>query len=112
MFLFGVIFWLVAALTWQWGGAVMAEQGALLYAGTLGLGVATIVLVERGLGIARKDILDASAIATAPAAMLDGVALRWFTGLYGDKPLEGAAWILWGAGVILALAALRQRREA
>ena len=54
-------------------------------------------------------------IVGATAMMIDGVALRWFPNVYGTDPLAvrlGAAWLLWGYGVSLAIASaivLRRR---
>jgi hypothetical protein len=50
--------------------------------------------------------------------MLDGFVLRWLPATYGSSEIAlrvGAAWLLWGYGVSLAIALLmasRPRRPA
>lgn len=54
-----------------------------------------------------EQSLPGVALVGAIALMLDGVALRWFSSLYGfDEMLLriAAAWLLWGYGVAFLVA--------
>jgi hypothetical protein len=67
--------------------------------------------------LSADQLLSGVAVVGAVAMMLDGAALRWFSGVYGfdEKTLRlGAAWLLWGYGVAFAIAviwAARLRRK-
>ncbi len=58
--------------------------------------------------------LAAGGVVGALAMMIDGVALRWFPGVYGSDPVVlrlGAAWLLWGYGVSLGIAVIMAARQ-
>jgi hypothetical protein len=63
------------------------------------------------------QVLPGVAVVGAVAMMMDGAALRWFPSLYSSDDTTvrlGAAWLLWGYGVGLGVAALmaaRARRD-
>jgi hypothetical protein len=66
------------------------------------------VLLARYVGrLAPRQLLAGVGLVGALAMMIDGVALRWFPSVYGSDPVAvrlGAAWLLWGYGVSLAIA--------
>jgi hypothetical protein len=74
-----------------------------------------VPLVRRSAGLAPGQHFIAMAVATAVAALLDGVALAWFPWLYADtieRVAAAGAVILWGAGVGMALGLLVDRYNA
>ncbi|MBM3622257.1 MAG: hypothetical protein FJX20_16365 [Alphaproteobacteria bacterium] len=89
-------------------GAARALTYALVIPGTL----PAVWLIWKLPGLRRDQVALGGAIATATAALLDGVALAWFPDLYAaDVRLVAAcgAAILWGAGVGLVLTLLFNR---
>jgi len=59
--------------------------------------------------LSAKQLLPGVALVGAVAMMMDGAALKWFSGLYGfdEKMLRvAAAGLLWGYGVALAVAVI------
>ena len=112
----GAIFWFVAALVVRWTAASwVGSDGATMLVFALII-VATVPVLFIGMAVARvgRDRAQISAaIMVGIALLLDGVALTWVQSLYGTDPavvLGGAAAILWGAGVALALGMLLERR--
>jgi len=72
-----------------------------------------VVLVLRRLaGLLPGQLLGGMAIGTGTATLLDGLALSWAPALYGGPAhVAGAgAAILWGAGVLIFLAYVIDRR--
>lgn len=64
--------------------------------------------------LAPDQLVPGVALATAVAAICDGVALTWFPALYGEIGASrdlGAAWLLWGVGVGLILTLVIARRD-
>ena len=58
------------------------------------------------------QVLAGVAVALAAAMVLDGIAITWLDRLYGDSASHvrgGAAYILWGAGLMLGIAVIRGR---
>jgi hypothetical protein len=77
------------------------------------------VLLCRWVGrLVSHQLLPGVTLVGAVAMMLDGAALRWFSGIYGfnERALHlGAAWLLWGYGVAFAVVLAwegRSRRRA
>jgi hypothetical protein len=111
----GAVLWLLAALFIRFVGPMGAFRGIwvpILYALAVPVLAPAIILGRRSAGLPRVDTLTAVSIMSATALFLDGVALAWFRGLYGTDPaviLGGAAWLLWGVGVGLALALVARR---
>ena len=63
-------------------------------------------------GVARSAALAPVAIMCVTGLLLDGVAISRFPSLDGSSPehvMLGAAWLLWGVGVLLLLALIMQR---
>lgn len=89
-------------------GTVRLLTYALVVPGTL----PAVWLIWKLPGLRRDQVALGVAIATATAALLDGIALAWFPGLYAaDVRLVAAcgAAILWGAGAGLVLGLLFNR---
>ena len=111
----GAILWFLAAILLRTIGPMGAFEGgnrALLYALTIPATVPFVWAVQRLAKLAGNQIVIGVAVATATAGLLDGIAVAWFSQLYGgDLPqvTNSAAAILWGAGVALALACVMNR---
>lgn len=111
----GAIFWFVAALVVRWTAATwVGSDGptALVFALII---VATVPVLFTGMAVARvgRDKAQISAaIMVGTALLLDGLAMTWGQSLYGTDPvvvLGGAASIMWGAGVAIALGILLEK---
>ncbi len=110
----GVSLWLAAALLIRLLAPMGVFEGSArvwLYALTIPGTVPFVFLVEKLAGLARTQVALGYSVATAAATLCDGVALAWYPDLYGGAGVSAAAGavILWGAGVGLALAFLRNR---
>ncbi|UVO54692.1 hypothetical protein [Sphingomonas sp. SUN039] len=112
----GAVYWFVAALVVRWTAANwVGSDGATALVFAL-IVVATVPALFLGMAVARvgRDRAQISAtVMTGTALLLDGVALTWAKSLYGTDPsvvLGGAASIMWGAGVALALGMMLERR--
>jgi hypothetical protein len=67
----------------------------------------SVLLCQRVGRLSRDQLISGVALVGAVAMMLDGAALKWFSGLYGfnEQALRlDAAWLLWGYGVAFAVA--------
>jgi hypothetical protein len=107
----GAIFWFEGVLFIRFlGGHLFVEGNPWL----LGWFVASIplswVLVKIGATIGQVEgekLLAATALMTLAAVLLDGIGLTWFQSWYGlvepGQLLLAAAWLLWGAGLGLAI---------
>lgn len=113
---FGVVGWFAAALLIRFlepygvfDGAAWVWTYVLIIPGSVPLvwiGRAIAKLTKVQLGVA-------AATFTATALLLDGLAVAWIPWLYGSSTehvLAGAAAILWGAGVAIALGFIMGRR--
>ena len=106
---YGALLWFLAAMLVR----VLAPMGALegsarmlAYALVIPGTIPAILVGLKLTGLSRSNSVLAVAMMTAAAGLLDGIALAWFPALYGDNVahvLAGAAVILWGVGVGLAL---------
>ena len=106
---YGALLWFLAAMLVR----VLAPMGALegsarllTYALVIPGTIPAILIGLKITSVTRSNFVLAVAMMTAAAGLLDGIALAWFPALYGDNVahvLAGAAVILWGAGVALAL---------
>lgn len=106
----GAVLWLAAALLLRWLGPMGIHEGSarvILYALVVP-GTYPFNLIIRALARLEKgQMVQALALGTAVATLLDGIALAWFPGLYGtgiDMHMGAATVILWGAGVGIMLA--------
>jgi Family of unknown function (DUF5367) len=106
----GAGFWLIFLLPIRfWGEYLFIDRNPWL----LGLFIISIplawVLIKIVTTITKVEgnrALTATAIVTITAMLLDGIALTWFQGWYGLEPTRlvlVAAWLLWGAGMGLAM---------
>ena len=111
----GAVLWLAAALLLRTLAPLGIYEGGtrlLVYALTIPGTWPFVLLIERAARLSRQQIGIGYAVATATATLLDGVALAWFPGLYGSEVAHVAgagAAILWGAGVGMVLAFLRNQ---
>ena len=108
---YGALLWFLAAMLVR----VLAPMGALegnarlltlTYALVIPGTIPAILIGLKITNVTRSNFVLAAAMMTAAAGLLDGIALAWFPALYGDNVahvLAGAAVILWGVGVGLAL---------
>lgn len=74
----------------------------------------SVKLIQLMVQLSPSQLVPSIGIGTAVAAILDGTALTWTPTLYGNQTpqiLGAAAWILWGAGWILAAAYLEALRS-
>ncbi|RMB08437.1 hypothetical protein [Eilatimonas milleporae] len=111
----GAVLWFLAALLLKVIGPMGAYEGinmVILYVLVIPVTVPFIPLVRTVAGLAHDQTALGIAMATAAAALLDGLALAWAPGLYGTETayVAGAgATILWGAGVAIVLGFVMNR---
>ena len=106
----GAALWLAAALLLRWLGPLGIHDGAarvILYALVLPGTYPFNLLIKAIARLERGQMVQALALGTAVATLLDGIALAWFPNLYGigiEMHMGAATVILWGAGVGILLA--------
>jgi hypothetical protein len=104
-----VVFWVAATLyiglvPGAFSGSV---RGVIAFATTLPVAWLSVLLTRRVGRLAPAQLLSGVALVGALAMMIDGVVLRWLPSVYGSDTevlRAGAAWLLWGYGVSLAVA--------
>lgn len=117
LILIGALLWFVAAMILRFVGPLGAFEGlnrVLTYVLIIPGTVPFLLLSVRLAGLQRNQIAFGVAMITATAALLDGIALAWFPGLYGTGSIQVAnsgAAILWGAGVGLFLGLMLDRAD-
>lgn len=105
----GWIFWFVGALICRFAGEFGWLDGStrvLVYAALVPGTLPVVLLVRRLPKLDDQHVALGTAIVTAAAIMLDGIALAWFPALYGPGLAQTAASgavILWGGFVAIAL---------
>jgi hypothetical protein len=120
----GVIFWGAAALKIRYAGHIFYANDLRrfsTYILSIPISYIAIRFSEELLSISSKQRLTSTAIMSAAALMLDGIAFMWFPTLYENPTLKqknplssivlsrmGAAWILGGVGICLSIALLTQ----
>jgi len=102
-------FWVLATLYIRLlpNALINANQGSLGFVATLPVAWLSVRLTKVIGRLAPNQLLFGVTVVGAIAMMIDGVALRWFSGVYGSDPRAvrlGAAWLLWGYGVSMAIA--------
>ncbi len=114
LIVFGLAFWLAAALFIRlapyglWDGGVGTM---MLFAFTVPVALLSVKVAKRVAGLAPDQVLPGVAIASAAAMLCDGIGLVWWS-IYGESDrLPGAAWLLWGVGMILFAAFFHARRQ-
>ena len=112
---YGLAFWFAAAMVVR--HAPLFDGGvanAVLLIVTIPIAWASIAVGRIACGVGRDRVLDAHVVATIAATLADGIGLTFLADhLYaGITPASqfGAAWILWGVGLIL-LFAMRAGRK-
>jgi hypothetical protein len=114
----GIIFWFSGAMTVRAAGnLVFSENNPMMIAAFILAVPITLILLYITKLVAKiqyAEMYRAIVIMTYTATFLDGIALTWFGGLYGNTfevRLYGAAWILWGAGLGLLLGHLLENQD-
>jgi hypothetical protein len=111
---FGLAFWVVAALFIRLAPFGLFGRGPgtiLLFAVTVPLAWFSVEVARRVAALSSEQLLPGLAIASAAAMLCDGIGLIWWS-IYGaGDRLPGAAWILWGVGLILFAAFFSARRR-
>lgn len=114
--IYGALLWFVAAMIVRYIGPMGAFEGEALvitYALVIPGTVPFLMLEQKLMGLAKGQLAGSVMVITATALLLDGLALNFFRGLYGNDRLiimAGAALIMWGAGVGLVLGMVMARR--
>jgi len=94
-------------------GFFTGRFAAVLLIATLPMAWGTVRLAGRVGGLAPGRIVEAVALGSMPALVLDGLALTWMPGFYSVEVGEqraAAAWLLWFVGVSLAIAVWKSVR--
>lgn len=108
--------WGVGVLAVHFGaplGVFTAPFAAVLLAATVPMAWGTVRLAGRVGGLAPARIVEAVALGSMPALVLDGLALTWMPAFYSVTAGEqraAAAWLLWFVGVSLAIAVWKGSR--
>lgn len=87
----GTFYWGAAALALREGGPILFANDCRRVATYLGLAPVAYALVvspEKIFGIAASHRLTSTAVMSATAMILDGVALMWFPSLYENPALK------------------------
>jgi hypothetical protein len=111
-----LVFWLAAALYIDLLPRALTDpiRGTVGFAVSLPVGWLSVVLTQYVGRLAPRQLLSGVGLVGALAMMIDGMALRWFPAVYGSDPTAirlGAAWLLWGYGVSLAIAVCMASRH-
>jgi hypothetical protein len=89
-------------------------RGVVGFVTSVPIGWLSVLLAKYVGRLAPRQLLAGVGLVGALAMMIDGVALRWFPSMYGADPVAvrlGAAWLLWGYGVSLAIAVAMSARH-
>lgn len=101
--------WIAATLYIRLFPAAMLDpvMGGLSFATTLVFAWLSIVIIRRAASLSQDQLVGGVGVVGAVAMMIDGAVLHWAPAVYGDSDTVvrlGAAWLLWGYGVSLAMA--------
>lgn len=113
--MYGIAFWLVAALTVKHASGLFDGKliNLLVLVISIPLCWLSIRISERACGIPAAAAFEANAIAIIPATFADAIGLTFLPDTFyagvSFASQFGAAWILWGVGWILLFARLRSR---
>jgi hypothetical protein len=112
----GVALWVVGVMS----GHLAAPLGMFTAGVAPGLLIFTVLaawlcvrLVGRVAG--RTTLLEATALASFPALLLDGLAFTWAPQIYSTVEAEqrqAAGWLLWFVGAALAIAHVKTARQS
>lgn len=114
----GVFFWIADAVFIRYTGVELFHFGSNWLIGLfLATPFAGWVLIKTCLavtGIPDGQALPPITILCTTGLLLDGIAISQYRWLYGDTTehvLLGAAWLLWGVGVLVILALYLETRS-
>ncbi len=101
--------WVAATLYIRYLPAAFSDplQGSLGFLTTLPAAWISVWLTRFVGRLTAEQLMAGVGLVGAVAMMIDGVALRWLHSVYGPDETTlrlGAAWLLWGYGVSLAMA--------
>lgn len=105
----GAGFWLVfVSIIRFWGEYLFIRNPWLLglFAVSIPLAWILVKIVTTICNLEGNRVLTATVIISITAMLLDGIALTWFQNWYGLEPTRlvlAAAWLLWGAAIVLAM---------
>lgn len=107
----GIAFWALVMLNIRLRPRAVLDpvQGLVPFIAAPLLGWLSVWLCQRIARLSAEQLLPGVALAGAVAMMIDGLVLKWWSGLYGmDEQMlrVAAAGLLWGYGVALAVALL------
>jgi hypothetical protein len=111
---FGLAFWLVAALFIRFAPFDVFNRGLslmLLFATTAPVAWLSVQIAKLIARLTPGQLLPGVAVASASAMLCDGIGLIWWSIYGGADRLPGAAWLLWGVGLILFAAFFDGRRR-
>jgi hypothetical protein len=106
----GVFFWLVFALVIRFGNGIGIFGGAIgvvTFLFSVPIAWFLILGIKAMAGLHTGQVMTGLGISSATAGLCDGIALTWMPSFYGNESsaaLLGAAYIIWGVGIILILA--------
>ncbi len=113
----GAVLWLVAALFIRVVGQPLFSLANrwlyALFAACFPVGWLLIVTCLALGRVSRSAALVPVTLMCVTSLLLDGIAISRFPSLYGTSPehvMLGAAWLLWGVGVVLGIALYMERR--
>ena len=113
----GTLLWAIGVLLLRWlGGAglLSGQAQVIVYALTV---PGSIPLVPLGRMVARlpaSETLSSVAVMAITALLIDGIVIGYYPDLYSSNAETARACagaLLWGVGVVLALAAVMQPRQ-
>jgi Family of unknown function (DUF5367) len=109
----GVVFWYQAAMIINYFGESVFREGnpkmILFFLLAIPLTIGSMYITAFIAKLKPSELLKPVVIMTFTATFLDGIALVWFRQIYSNSfevATNGAALILWGAGIGLLLAFL------
>lgn len=94
------------------GALLDPVTGSLSFLTTILVAWLSIVIIRRSARLSPDQLLAGVGVVGAVAMMIDGAVLHWWPIVYAadERVLRlGAAWLLWGYGVSLAIALLMAR---
>jgi hypothetical protein len=112
----GIALWYLTALMLRFlvpQGAFEGYWALLSYALVVPGTVPFVHALRRIGGLPHDRVAYGITVATASALLMDGVAVRWFPGIYGETAADvatAAGAVMWGAGVALVLGLAMNRR--
>lgn len=110
--LLGIGFWAAGVVLVRLTGDVLlrpSNQPGLIgiFLAALPIGWVTAFIIKQVLGVGWHELTKPLALGTTAATMLDGLMFNWNHNLYHaelEVAFHGAAFILWAAGVGMAIA--------